>query len=163
MLTDNALATPSHPVTNPAMPPPNVPPDSERDSAPEIGRGGTSHQGELFETQPPPWELAVEDDVAIASVVFSEAPHGPYDYRIPDKLRGDLQPGMRVLVPLGRRRRPIGGWCIETKLGSSTHRTLARSRRSLRRCAAVRSTAGPAGDVDEPLLSSRRPDKSLTP
>jgi primosomal protein N' (replication factor Y) len=106
------------------MPPPNSPSDSERDAAPEIGRGGASHQGELFETQPPPWELAAEDDVAIASVVFSEAPHGPYDYKIPDALRGDLQPGMRVLVPLGRRRRPLGGWCIETKLGSATHRTL---------------------------------------
>ena len=42
-----------------------------------------SHQVELFETEPPPWELAVEDDVAVASVVFSTAPHGPYDTEFP--------------------------------------------------------------------------------
>ena len=78
----------------------------------------TSHQVELFETEPPPWELAVQDDVAFATVVFSEAPHGPYDYRIPDSMRNDLKPGMRVRVPLGKRRKPITGWCIETKFGS---------------------------------------------
>ncbi len=80
-------------------------------------------QGELFETAPPPWELAVEDDVATASVVFSEAPYGPYDYRIPDQLRDQLQPGMRVKVPLGRRRKLITGWCTETKLASSAARS----------------------------------------
>lgn len=81
-------------------------------------------QGELFETAPPPWEIAVEDDVAIAAVVFSEAPYGPYDYRIPDELREQLQAGMRVRVPLGRRRKLITGWCTETKLGSSASRSL---------------------------------------
>ncbi|MCG8653111.1 MAG: primosomal protein N', partial [Pirellulales bacterium] len=82
------------------------------------------HQTELFETQPPPWELAVEDDVATASVVFSEAPYGPYDYRVPDSFRDQLHAGMRVRVPLGRRRRPVTGWCIETKFGSSLQRSL---------------------------------------
>ncbi|TWT53286.1 Primosomal protein N' [Rubripirellula amarantea] len=81
-------------------------------------------QGELFETAPPPWELAVADDVAIATIVFSEAPHGPYDYRIPDDLREDLKPGMRVKVPLGHRRKAMIGWCIETKMGSSASRSL---------------------------------------
>ena len=81
-------------------------------------------QGELFETAPPPWELAAQDDVALASVVFSEAPHGPYDYRIPDEMRDELQAGMRVQVPLGRRKKPITGWCIETKQGKAAHRTL---------------------------------------
>ena len=83
-----------------------------------------SHQVELFETKPPPWELAAQDAVAVASVVFSEQPHGPYDYRIPDELRGELQPGMRVKVPLGRRKRPISGWCIETKVGTSAGQSL---------------------------------------
>lgn len=82
-------------------------------------------QGILFETDPPPWELAADDDVAVASVVFSEAPHGPYDYRIPDSVRDTLKPGMRVLVPLSRRKRPITGWCIETKIGSSHSRALS--------------------------------------
>ncbi len=82
------------------------------------------HQVELFETKPPPWELAVEDDVAVASIVFSESPYGPYSYRIPEAMLSDLQPGMRVKVPLGRRKRPIAGWCIETKIGSSGQKSL---------------------------------------
>ena len=83
-----------------------------------------SHQVELFETEPPPWELAAADDVAIATVVFSEAPYGPYDYRIPDILREELKPAMRVRVPLGKRRKPVTGWCIELKMGSAAQRTL---------------------------------------
>jgi len=82
------------------------------------------HQGELFETSPPPWELAAGEDIAVAQVVFSEAPYGPYDYRIPDELRADLQPGMRVHVPLGRRKRPTVGWCTQVQIGSSSGRSL---------------------------------------
>ncbi|QDV47026.1 Primosomal protein N' [Stieleria neptunia] len=82
-------------------------------------------QGQLFETDPPPWELTVQEDVAVASVVFRDAPYGPYDYRIPAELRDRLHPGMRVHVPLGRRKRPTVGWCIETKLGNQTGKTLS--------------------------------------
>ncbi len=126
MLTDNTLVThpPNQSFAAPSMPLPELPADREpnpRDL--DRGRAG-SHQGELFETQPPPWELAAAEDIAVAAVVFSDAPHGPYDYRIPDQLRGDLKPGMRVLVPLGKRRRPISGWCINTQVGSSCERTL---------------------------------------
>lgn len=130
MLTDSSTNTNqpflgSAPMTTPPPPPT---PGPERDE-PVQEEGGAkkpvaSHQVELFETKPPPWELAVDDDVAVAAVVFSEAPHGPYDYRIPDDMRAKLQPGMRVKVPLGRRKRPISGWCIETKMGSSAQRSL---------------------------------------
>lgn len=78
-----------------------------------------AQQGALFDTAPPPWELASAEDVAVAAVVFSEAPHGPYDYRIPDPLLERLRPGMRVRVPLGRRAKGTTGWCIETKRGST--------------------------------------------
>ncbi|SMP51898.1 replication restart DNA helicase PriA [Neorhodopirellula lusitana] len=81
-------------------------------------------QTELFETNPPPWELAVEDDVLLASIVFSKSPHGPYDYRIPDSLREDLKPGMRVGVPLGHRKKSTLGWCVAVKEGSAAHRKL---------------------------------------
>ncbi|MEM6689137.1 MAG: primosomal protein N' [Planctomycetota bacterium] len=81
-------------------------------------------QGELFETDPPPWELAVQDDVAVAKVVFSEAPHGPYDYRIPDELRDAILPGMRVSVPLGRRKKAMTGWVTETTYGAKASRGL---------------------------------------
>ncbi|QEG02462.1 Primosomal protein N' [Stieleria maiorica] len=91
-------------------------------------KSGAQHeatQGQLFETDPPPWELAVEEDVAVASVVFRDAPYGPYDYRIPAEMRDQLHPGMRVHVPLGRRKRPTVGWCIETKIGSQSGKSLS--------------------------------------
>lgn len=62
--------------------------------------------------------------MAVAKVVFSEAPHGPYDYRIPDDFREQLKSGMRVKVPLGRRRKAMIGWCIETQMGSSAGNSL---------------------------------------
>jgi len=124
MLTDDVPFTnqPSLVPVSAAMNPDRDPLEIETTSP--SGEPGPVQQGELFETAPPPWELAVEDDVATASIVFSEAPHGPYDYRIPDQFRERLRPGMRVRVPLGRRRKLIGGWCIETKLGSSAQRSL---------------------------------------
>ena len=129
MLTDSVTITnqPSgdHPMTSAEnQPEPDPARDKPADGEPRLTPPTASHQVELFETQPPPWELAVQEDVALASVVFSQAPHGPYDYRIPDSMRADLQPGMRVKVPLGRRKRPVTGWCIETKQGSAGQRTL---------------------------------------
>ena len=79
-------------------------------------RSNKSHQTELFETDIPPWELPAESSIATATIVFSEAPHGPYDYRIPDSIREKLKIGMRVHVPLGRRRKPITGWCTKIDL-----------------------------------------------
>lgn len=87
-------------------------------------RPDRSEQTELFETNPPPWELTVQDDVRLASIVFAKSPHGPYDYLIPDALLEDLKPGMRVGVPLGHRRKPTPGWCVGIKEGSSAHRKL---------------------------------------
>lgn len=134
MLTDTSLLTnQSSSSTSGPMPTPRETPDDDRqpaESGPSRSAGGptsvttASHQAQLFETDPPPWELAVQEDVAIASVVFSEAPHGPYDYRIPNSLRQRLQAGMRVRVPLGKRRKPISGWCIETKMGTAAQRSL---------------------------------------
>ncbi len=82
-------------------------------------------QAQLFETDPPPWELAAEQDVAVASVVFRDAPYGPYDYKIPGDMRDRLEPGMRVHVPLARRKRPTIGWCVETKIGNTSGKTLS--------------------------------------
>ena len=113
MLTDNSVLTnQSSPILSDPMTSPNEPPDAEPGHGTEghgrrpqdpATRSGKSHQVELFETHLPPWELAAETSVATATVVFSEAPFGPYDYRIPDSLRETLQIGMRVRVPLGKR------------------------------------------------------------
>lgn len=102
-----------------ALPCPALPAGIMPDEQPEPSR-----QGELFETAPPPWELAAQDDVAIAKIVFSEEPHGPYDYRIPESMRDDLEAGMRVRVPLGRRKKLTTAWCIETSFGTPASRRL---------------------------------------
>ncbi|MDC0279242.1 primosomal protein N', partial [bacterium] len=85
----------------------------------------TAKQSELFDLSPPPWELADEPPVTLATVVFSEPPHGPYDYLVPEAKRAQLQPGMRVKVPLGNRRQPMISWCTKVE-------TTARGTRSLR-------------------------------
>ena len=73
----------------------------------------TAEQPELFETSPPPWEVVEEEEILTASIVFAEAPHGPFDYRVPTALRDSIEPGKRVLVPLGNRKKPIQGWCVD--------------------------------------------------
>ncbi|KAA5544703.1 primosomal protein N' [Roseiconus nitratireducens] len=97
--------------------------------SPSSASDGSDNEGatqkQLFDTDPPPWEIAAEEDVAVAKVVLSDAPYGPYDYRIPDPMRGLLRPGMRVHVPLARRKRPTLGWCIETSIGNSSGRALS--------------------------------------
>ncbi len=125
MLTDQPHAA-DNPLPS-AIPILMTDPLDEFENSPTAGNGQQPvhpKQEELFETAPPPWELAVQDDVATAAIVFSEAPHGPYDYRIPDEMRDDLKPGMRVKVPLGHRKKAMIGWCTETKMGSSASRTL---------------------------------------
>ena len=71
-----------------------------------------SQQGELFDTQPAPWDLDAAADTMIATVVFPEAPMGEFDYVVPLELREVLQPGARVRVPLGRGNRQVLGYCI---------------------------------------------------
>ncbi len=100
---------------------------AESSNHPErLGKAGSvTGQRELFETNPPPWEILDAPQVTLASVVFSEAPHGPFDYVVPDRLRSLAAVGVRVQVPLGRRRQPQTGWCIEIKLdqaASAGHR-----------------------------------------
>lgn len=90
---------------------------AESSNHPErLGKAGSATgQRELFETNPPPWEMVNAPRVTLASVVFAEAPHGPFDYVVPDPLRSLAAVGVRVQVPLGRRRQPQTGWCIELK------------------------------------------------
>ena len=58
-------------------------------------------QQNLFETEQPPWEVDAAADRAFATVVLPTTPFGPYDYVIPDALRGRVEAGRRVRVPLG--------------------------------------------------------------
>ncbi len=70
-------------------------------------------QRDLFDREPPPWELDDRQEVCVGQVVFAEFPFGPYDYAVPDALRESLRAGMRVEVPLGRGNRKRVGYCVE--------------------------------------------------
>lgn len=72
-------------------------------------------QGELFPEDLAPWEADAQSLTLVAHVVFAEAPHGPYSYRIPDAMAESLRPGMRVVVPLGKGDREVPGYCIATE------------------------------------------------
>lgn len=69
-------------------------------------------QQDLFEREPPPWELDDQREVCVAEVVFAENPYGPYDYEVPSELRELVQAGVRVEVPLGRSNRKRIGYCV---------------------------------------------------
>src|SRR5690606_13875244 len=64
---------------------------------------------------PPPWERDAQSECRTASSVFSEAPHGPLDYRIPDALLESVRAGVRVKVPLGRGNREMPGYCVSVQ------------------------------------------------
>jgi primosomal protein N' (replication factor Y) len=91
------------------------PPPDDRDE---------TRQGELFELDAPPWEVEADDATIAAEVVFSEAPHGPFHYRVPPPLVDALAPGMRVRVPLGRSNRTVLGWAIDVGAGKRPARSM---------------------------------------
>lgn len=83
-----------------------------------------SQQGELFELDPPPWELEADEQTPAAGVVFTEAPYGPFHYRVPPDMVESLSSGMRVRVPLGRSNRKVLGWCVEVVQGQRPARSM---------------------------------------
>ena len=75
----------------------------------------TTHQGELFDSDLPPWEMDASQEVLVASVALAEPPFGPYHYRVPPELVGKLAAGMRVKVPLGKSNRTMLGYCLNVE------------------------------------------------
>jgi primosomal protein N' (replication factor Y) (superfamily II helicase) len=69
-------------------------------------------QGELFDTQAPPWEIDAQQDAIVANIAFADPPFGPFHYTIPTEFIGKLTAGMRVRVPLGKSNRLVLGYCI---------------------------------------------------
>ncbi len=69
-------------------------------------------QQQLFDDEVPPWELDAIGECRTAKIVFSEPPHGPLTYLIPDHFAELLKPGIRVKVPLGKGNREMLGYCI---------------------------------------------------
>src|SRR5687767_8951061 len=72
-------------------------------------------QRNLFVAEPEPWEIDAAQEHLAATVVFAEPPHGPFDYLVPGKLRGTVEPGRRLRVPLGRANRAVVGYCVTTE------------------------------------------------
>ncbi len=99
-------------------------------SVSEVGVSMGHEQQDLFDKQPPPWELDDQREVCVAVVAFPEIPFGPYDYEVPAALRAEVQPGVRVQVPLGRGNRQRLGYCIAVENRSGGARRSSRSIRS---------------------------------
>src|SRR5260370_24530538 len=60
-----------------------------------------------------PWELADQEDLVCAQLVFNRPVDTAFDYLVPDELRGKLQPGQRVKAPFGRGDRLTIGYCVD--------------------------------------------------
>ena len=67
-------------------------------------------QRRLFDTAP--WEEDDQAEELVATVVFPGGPDGVFDYLVPDRLAGTVEPGRRVRVPLGRANRRMLGYCV---------------------------------------------------
>jgi primosomal protein N' (replication factor Y) len=69
-------------------------------------------QQSLFELEPAPWEADDASEELVASLVFATGPEGPFDYRVPDELRGQIVAGQRVRAPFGAANRLVTGYCV---------------------------------------------------
>jgi primosomal protein N' (replication factor Y) len=75
-----------------------------------------TNQRQLFESGPR-W---AEDDARqgiIATVVLPDGVEKPLDYLVPEALAGAVEPGRRVLVPLGRGNRERLAYCVGVRCG----------------------------------------------
>ena len=89
------------------------------------------NQQNLFDTEPPPWELDDAGEVLVASVVLPVGPEGPFDYIVPEKLRACLQAGRRVRVPFGRSNRLVIGYCVNVATREVAGRKLKEVRETI--------------------------------
>ena len=61
----------------------------------------------------PPWEIDDLRNRKIAKVAFPSGYDAVLDYLVPNHLAGQIESGMRVLVPLGKGNRTQIGYCID--------------------------------------------------
>lgn len=73
----------------------------------------TEKQTGFFDPDLPVWEnYDPNAEALVAKVVFSDGPDGEFDYKVPERLRDRIAPGMRVLAPLGARNRSVVAYCV---------------------------------------------------
>jgi len=77
-------------------------------------------QQQLFGPEPSPWELADQEDLACAQLVFNRPIDTAFDYLVPDTIRGHLQVGQRVKAPFGRGDRLATGYCVGLEMPKRT-------------------------------------------
>ncbi len=70
------------------------------------------NQKGLFGDDSTPWEQDDAQTGLVASVVMSTGPEKSFDYLVPDELVGEILPGRRVHVPLGRSNRRVMAYCV---------------------------------------------------
>lgn len=71
-----------------------------------------SAQKQLFANDPLPWELAAEEDLQCADVVFNRPMEQTFSYLVSDEMRSRLKPGQRVRAPFGRGNQSTIGYCV---------------------------------------------------
>jgi primosomal protein N' (replication factor Y) (superfamily II helicase) len=75
----------------------------------------SDQQRSLFETEPEPWEADDQAEQLVAGIVLPSGPAQEFDYLVPDGLREAVEPGRRVLVPLGKGNRMVPGYCVRVE------------------------------------------------
>ena len=101
-----------------------------------------THQSQLFDTAPEPWELDDAGYQRVATVVLTEGPGGVFDYAVPDRLLTHVEPGKRLRVPFGRSNRAVVAWCVDVAAKTETSRPLKE----------VRGVVDSSPLLDKPLL-----------
>src|SRR5271165_5537588 len=105
----------------------------------------SDQQRSLFDADPEPWEADDQAEQLVAGVVLASGPPQEFDYLVPDSLRDQVEPGRRVMVPLGKGNRQVQGYCVRVEsraVGSRLLKPLAEvvDRRSLLSPAMLRLT-----------------------
>src|SRR5208283_5318333 len=84
----------------------------------------SDQQRNLFDTEPEPWEADDQAEQLVAAVVLASGPPQEFDYLVPEPLRDQVEPGRRLLVPLGKGNRPVVGYCVQVGYRKAVGRML---------------------------------------
>jgi primosomal protein N' (replication factor Y) len=63
----------------------------------------------------PPWEIDDLKNRKVAKIVFPTLYGAVLDYLVPPQMVQKLEPGMRVMVPLGKGNKPTAAYCVDIK------------------------------------------------
>ncbi len=73
------------------------------------------HQPQLFPQDVPPWELDAQATSTVARIVFSDAPHGPLVYLVPNAFLEHSVHRRTCEGAAGKSNREMLGYCIEVQ------------------------------------------------